>query len=52
MMRFIINYVRSLLCQHDWELIGRVMHENVNGRKKLIYTYRCKKCGYVQRVRL
>jgi len=51
-VRFMINYIRSLLCLHDWELIGRAVHSKNARHMKLVCTYRCKKCGYVQRVRL
>ncbi len=54
MLRFIVTYIRSLLCPHDWELIGKITYRDpFNGQVwKCVHTYRCKKCGYVQRVEL
>ena len=44
-MRWLINYIRSCFCKHDWELIFDVFVkgdiETYNCK-----TYRCKKCGY------
>jgi hypothetical protein len=47
-MRFIVNYIRSLFCAHDWELIHDVF---VRGdfSDYCCKTYRCKKCGYSKR---
>lgn len=43
-MRWIINYIRSCFCRHEWELIldaeGWYSHYKV---------YRCKKCGFAQK---
>ncbi len=54
-MRAIVNYFRSLFCQHDCELIADITDKvedewgyKISYRK----VYRCKKCGYVQRVKL
>lgn len=49
-MRWLINYIRSCFCNHDWELLSHVnIRENcfgyVIGEK---WTHRCKKCGYVK----
>lgn len=45
-MRWLINYIRSCFCKHDWEMIfdarAEVDWNKVYHRK----TYRCKKCGY------
>lgn len=52
-MRWLINYIRSCFCKHDYELLqqGDVYEYNFNTRQKEIigcrWTYRCKKCGYV-----
>lgn len=47
-MRYIIQYIRSCFCNHEWELIfATKVYANSN-----IYwckTYRCKKCGYSRR---
>ena len=47
-MRWLINYIRSCFCQHDWEMIFdvRVDHGHEVYSCK---TYRCKKCGYSKR---
>lgn len=44
-MRWLINYIRSCFCEHDWELIfnGQV---NDGGSRYWNKIYRCKKCGY------
>ena len=44
-MRWLINYIRSCFCAHDWEMI----HDGfVRGDFASYYckVYRCKKCGY------
>lgn len=51
-MRWLINYIRSCFCKHEWELIfdttlqgfylDGTPYEYPVGRIK---TYRCKKCG-------
>lgn len=54
-MRNLINYIRSCFCKHEWELIFNVdvtkhgiLEEYSTYNEK---TYRCRKCGYVQKVR-
>ena len=44
-MRWLINYIRSCFCEHDWELI---FDGFVKGDYKSFHikVYRCKKCGY------
>ena len=44
-MRWLINYIRSCFCKHDWELIfqGEVKEDWCRYTNKI---YRCKKCGY------
>ncbi len=51
-MRWLINYIRSCFCKHDWELIfdTYAYGEHLDGTpyKYPLYrmkTYRCKKCG-------
>lgn len=53
-MRWLINYIRSCFCKHEWELLekttvqrdtdyyGRKVERHNIGTKWL---YRCKKCG-------
>ena len=46
-MRWLINYIKSCFCNHDWELIHDVF-VNGGGYYDSYYckVYRCKKCGY------
>lgn len=44
-MRWLINYIRSCFCQHDWELIFDSWVHTDYGSKWEEKTYRCKKCG-------
>lgn len=49
-MRFIVNYIRSLFCSHDWELIfDSVVSVGNDVEVYRCKTYRCKKCGYSRR---
>lgn len=47
-MRWLINYIRSCFCKHEWELIHDTF---VCGDFHSYYcqTYRCVKCGYSKR---
>ena len=55
-MRWLINYIRSCFCKHEWELIfdttltgchlDGTPYEYPVGHIK---TYRCKKCGIMKR---
>ena len=54
-MRWILNYIRQMLCKHDFELLTKVqiyMDEGDNLPIKTRYIYRCQKCGYISRVNL
>ncbi len=54
-MRTLIQYIRSLFCKHDFEMIANVEtyeKESSSLPIKRVRVYRCKKCGYVQRVKL
>lgn len=54
-MRKLIEYIRSVFCKHEWELLSKnTVYSDTNywglttepyimGTK---WTYRCKKCGY------
>lgn len=44
-MRWLINYIRSCFCSHEWELIFDVFVHGDFDRYNC-KTYRCKKCGY------
>ncbi|SCJ25768.1 Uncharacterised protein [uncultured Ruminococcus sp.] len=54
MIRFICNYLRGCCCKHDFELIAHVKIADYFRGEKVICgernTYRCKKCGFVQKV--
>lgn len=51
-MRWLINYIRSCFCNHEWELIYDITVVNsnkLNGKEipdNYIKIYRCKKCGF------
>lgn len=54
MIRNIIQYFRSCFCNHDWELISytkKFFYPNDTLPCKLENVYRCKKCGFAQRVK-
>lgn len=48
-MRWLINYIKSCFCRHDWELIFHTRVEDDLGSTYQVKTYRCKKCGYYKR---
>ena len=54
-MRKLINYIRSCFCKHDWEMIFDVDLRNTGvcgGYSTYTEkTYRCKKCGFIQKVK-
>lgn len=52
MVRWLVNYIRQCTCKHDFELLWEIMEEKSQNKEVLRWTYRCKKCGFVQRVRL
>lgn len=50
-MRWIINYIRSCFCKHDWQLLSKTeVWDGDDPCSKyplgLRWTYRCKKCGW------
>lgn len=50
-MRWVINYIRSCFCKHEWELI---FDGKVNTSCNDFYTmkgYRCTKCGLYKKYR-
>ena len=50
-MRKLINYIRSCFCDHEYELIYETKVECDSGTTYRVKTYRCRKCGFVQRVK-
>lgn len=53
-MRWLINYIRSCFCKHEWELLDKAkVYSDTNSWGMIVephqvgtqWTYRCKKCG-------
>lgn len=44
-MRWLINYIRSCFCKHEWELIIDNYTYPALGQNRT-KVYRCTKCGY------
>ena len=44
-MRWLINYIRSCFCKHEWEQIF-YSHVTTLFTEYHCKTYRCTKCGY------
>lgn len=52
-MRRLINYIRSLFCEHDWELIfDTLIQDNLYRCYASEKVYRCKKCGLEHRYKV
>lgn len=54
-MSWIINHIRMWFCKHEFEDLGRTktyFTERSSMPVAITKIYRCKKCGYVQRVRM
>lgn len=52
-MRWLINYIRSCFCKHEWESLLENAPRFENGRDipyERIWLYRCKKCGCKNKV--
>lgn len=50
-MRWLINYIRSCFCKHEWELLKEYKvwdGDNPYAKypKGTQWVYRCKKCGW------
>lgn len=54
-MRWLINYIRSCFCKHDWECLENGISIWSDEKSKYPsahqWTYRCKKCGWKNRIR-
>lgn len=53
-MRWLINYIRSCFCRHDWESLGEHSYYRDDASAmpvRRVDVFRCRKCGYVQKVR-
>ena len=47
-MRWLIDYIRSCFCKHEWELLSNETAKEPEYSwmmKKSRWLYRCKKCG-------
>lgn len=47
-MRWLINYIRSCFCKHDWECLQSEIPVYLDECKipvRYEWVYRCKKCG-------
>ena len=54
-MRWIVNYIRQCFCKHDFEVIMNVdIYETEMSTvpRYIKKVYRCKKCGYVQKIKI
>lgn len=55
-MRWLINYIRSCFCKHEWEPLKEDLPvyngENSNIPIYYLTVYRCKKCGMVQKIKI
>ena len=53
-MRWLINYIRSCFCEHEWETVIENVpaYENGDSKRpfKRIWVYRCNKCGYKNQI--
>ena len=52
MLRTICNYFRQCACKHEFEFLALVKTTDPWVGTEHNQTYRCKKCGFVQRVKL
>lgn len=53
-MRWLIDYFRTCFCKHDFQLLcqNNVYATEFSKMPKYVeYTYMCKKCGYVKKVK-
>lgn len=49
-MRWIVNYIRSCFCKHDWEYLGKAERFNSDSSElpcAITQSWRCRKCGYI-----
>lgn len=54
MILTICNYFKKCFCKHDFELLNVLsVYETAFDERpyKVKYIYRCKKCGYVQKIK-
>lgn len=54
-MRWLINYIRSCFCKHEWEQLRKDLAVYGSSLEMPIYyetVYRCKKCGMIQKIKI
>lgn len=54
-MRWLINYIQSCFCKHEWEHIRCIgIYDGYQKDVKIghLDVYRCNKCGYVQKIKM
>ena len=52
-MLWLINYIRSCFCKHEWECLANDLGRYKKGQGfpyEQIWIYRCKKCGCLNKV--
>lgn len=48
-MRWLVNYIRSCFCKHEWVLLNETrVHNNAGMIIGTRWTHRCKNCGYTK----
>ena len=54
-MRWLINYIRSCFCKHDWECLlnnapvyDKLLSSNIPHTR--VWLYRCTKCGVKNKI--
>lgn len=52
-MRWLINYIRSCFCKHDFELLSKcgVFYGGDDLPCEHKWIYRCRKCGFVRKIK-
>lgn len=48
-IRWMINYIKSCSCDHEWELIFDEKWTELMVGNRSCKVYRCRKCGYSKR---
>lgn len=54
-MRWLINYIRSCFCKHEWEHIHNIdIYNESSGNMPSghLDVYRCNKCGFIQKIKM
>lgn len=52
-MRKLVQYIRSLFCDHEWERLDRIRIFDTGVEKDIphhiVDRWRCKKCGFIMK---